>query len=75
MKYRIVIIKADKGEMTVTSKSYNYERAKAIIEQAVDTYILNNDCPNFFEWVTPYLYTCFLTNLYFLLEKVEEEEN
>lgn len=75
MKYRIVVIRADKGEMTTISKSYDYERAKAIVEQAVDIYILNNDCPNFFEWITPYLYTCFLTNLYFFLEKTEEEEN
>lgn len=75
MKYHVVMIRADKGKMTVISKSYEYERAKAIVEQAVDTYILDKDCPNLFEWITPYFYTCFLTNLYFLLEKAEEEEN
>ena len=75
MKYRIVIIRADKGEMTITSKPYEYERAKAIVEQVVNTYILDKDCPNLFEWITPYFYTCFLTNLYFSLEKAEEEEN
>lgn len=75
MKYHVVMIRADKGKITVTSKSYEYERAKAIVEQAVDTYILDKDSPNLFEWITPYFYTCFLTNLYFLLEKAEEEEN
>lgn len=75
MKYRIVIIKADKSEMTATSKSYDYKRAKAIVERAVDIYILDKDCPNLFDWITPYFYACFLANLYFFLEKVEEEEN
>ena len=75
MKYRIVIIRADKGEMTATSKSYDYKRAKAIVERAVDIYILDKDCPNLFDWITPYFYACFLANLYFFLEKVKEEEN
>ena len=75
MKYRIVIIRADKSEMTTTSKSYDYKRAKAIVERAVDIYILDKDCPNLFDWITPYFYACFLANLYFFLEKVEEEEN
>ena len=70
MKYRIVLIKTDKGEMTVTSKSYDYKRARAIVERAVDTYIFDKDYPNFFEWVTPYFYGSFLANLYFFL--VEE---
>lgn len=75
MKYRIVIIRADKGEMTTTSKSYDYKRAKAIVERAVDIYILDKDCPNLFDWIAPYFYACFLANLYFFLEKVKEEEN
>ena len=75
MKYHVVMIRADKGEMTVTSKSYDYKRAKTIVERAVDIYILDKDCPNLFEWITPYFYACFLANLYFFLEKVEEEEN
>ena len=54
---------------------YEYERAKAIVERAVGIYILDKDCPNLFEWITPYFYACFLANLYFFLEKVEEEEN
>lgn len=76
MKYRIVIIRADKGEIIATFKSYEYERAKAIVERAVGIYIFDNkDYPNFFEWITPYFYACFLANLYFFLEKVKEEEN
>lgn len=75
MKYHVVMIRADKGEMTITSKSYDYKRAKAIVERAVDIYILDKDCPNLFEWITPYFYACFLANLYFFLEKVKEEEN
>lgn len=75
MKYHVVMIRADKGEKIVTSKPHEYERAKAIVERAVDIYILDKDCPNLFEWITPYFYACFLANLYFFLEKVEEEEN
>lgn len=75
MKYYVIMIRADKGEKTVTLKPYEYERAKAIVERAVDIYILGKDCPNLFEWITPYFYTCFLANLYFFLEKVEEEKN
>lgn len=75
MKYRIIIIKADTGRVTTISETYEYERAKAIVERAVETYILDKDCPNLFVWATPYFYTCFLINWYFFLEKVEEEKN
>lgn len=73
MKYRIVMANAKEGTITMASELRDYDYAKKIVEGIVTTYILTKDTPNFFEWQTPYCYTCFITGLYFFLQKVEDK--